>query len=73
MARWLKKIAAFLPKDKKFLTDDKAIEQDFILANIFHDLINPDDQLYSLFKPVWDKAPERVRKYYEDSLIEMKK
>lgn len=73
MPKWFEKLAQYLPADKKYLTGDTLVTTDFrvagVLTNVFN---NPSARDPEIWKAAWDKAPDRVHKYYNDFAEEMK-
>ena len=67
------KLADYLTDDKKFLTSDSISIYDIQVGGIFTNLIcNPKAQDAEMWKASWEKAPERVKKFYSDFCEDMK-
>lgn len=70
---YFEKLASFLPADKKYLTGDTLTIYDFQCAGLMTNLLcNPNAKDADMWKAIWDKAPERVKKYHADFAEEMK-
>ena len=62
-----------LSADKKYLCGDELTIYDFFTAGfIVNFMTNANARNADILKPVWDAAPERVKKYHDDFMEEMK-
>lgn len=71
--KWFIKVAEFLSDDKKYLTGDTLTVNDFVVAGVLTNLVcNPNSKDPEIWSAAWEKAPDRVKKYYADFCEEMK-
>jgi len=70
---WFDTISSQLPTDKKFIVGDKFTIYDIAVGGFLTDyILNPNIKNADLMKEAWEKAPERIKKYYDDFVSEMK-
>lgn len=62
-----------MPADKKFLTGDAVTIWDIQIAGMMCNLLcNPNAKDKDLWASVWEKAPDRLKKYHADFCEDMK-